>query len=54
LITTDEEDEMLDKFEGIMEERKLAFSQRHRLRWWAMVAIRFWIRETKPVKVQFD
>lgn len=53
MITTEEEDVILDKFEAIMEKRKLVFSQRHRLRWWAVVAVRFWIQKNKPIKVQF-
>jgi len=53
MITTEEEDEMLDNFEAVIEGRKLCFSQRHRLRWWAVRAVRFWIQEKKPVKVEF-
>lgn len=44
---------MMDKFEKNMSKQDLRFSQRHRLRWWAARAFRFWIKQNAPEKVEF-
>ena len=46
-------DRIMDKYEKKLNGSGLWFSQRHRLRWWAVRAIKFWIQQNKREKVEF-
>jgi hypothetical protein len=53
ISTTPEEDKILDVFEGVLNTRSLLFSQRHRLRVWAVRGVQFWFKERSPEVVEF-
>jgi hypothetical protein len=57
ISTTAEEkqmlDNMMDNFEESLKGRGFLFSTRHRLRWWAVRAFKFWINQNKLEKVEF-
>lgn len=46
-------DNMMDKFEDKLRVADFLFSQRHRLRWWAVRGIKFWIKENRGEKIEF-